>query len=73
MEPTYYKRKIDNKIFRVVRVVEVFVGMISWYDGPLYEKEYTLVDSSNIEEIIPYSTLLLEFEIISNKLTNMLV
>ena len=37
-----YKRKSDNKTFHIVKVVEIFVGMISWYDGPRYEKEYTL-------------------------------
>lgn len=35
----------DNKIFKLTKSVERFVGMINWYDGPKYDTLYTLVSA----------------------------
>ena len=43
MDNYLYKRKIDGKEFRIKRSYDVFVEIISWYEGPRYEKEYILV------------------------------
>ena len=43
---------------------EVFVGIISWYDGPLYEMEYVLVCVDNDELEIITRELLKEYNIL---------
>lgn len=68
-----YKRKSDDKVFRVKRMYEVFVGMISWYDGPSYETKYVLVcleDEIDEIEVEITSVDLFKDYIRTNKLTN---
>ena len=64
-----YKRKSDDKVFRIKSSYDVFVRVLSWYEGPLYEREYMLVEEKEGqgEEIITRD--LSDYDI-TNKLTN---
>lgn len=42
MDSYLYKRKSDGKVFLIKRSYDVFVGVLNWYEGPQYEKEYIL-------------------------------
>ena len=46
-----YKRIKDNKIFQIVEVNQRFEGMINFYDGPYYSKEYTLSSIDSTEQL----------------------
>jgi hypothetical protein len=39
-----YKRKSDGKVFRIKKSYDVFIKVLSWYEGPLYEREYVLIE-----------------------------
>jgi hypothetical protein len=65
-----YKRKSDDKVFRVKRMYEVFVGMISWYDGPIYETVYVLVCLEDEIEVETTTVDLFKDYTRTNKLTN---
>jgi hypothetical protein len=70
MDSYLYKRKSDGKVFLIKRSYDVFVGVLNWYEGPQYEKEYVLttVVEGEEEEVITRD-LLTDYDK-TNKLTS---